>query len=170
MDLFGPIGVRAGFCPVCQCLPLQRELQIVALGAGLSNSAMIYLKKVMTFATHRWTIGHNPVHSNKTKVIQSYSVALRVPERRVTRPSGLLRAAPYSGSTIAVPRNHNLRVAFSSRKRHLSRFWQGHVNCGSALQGVGIMHDILVALAFVAMVASPAIFASIQKPKTDDDV
>jgi len=32
------------------------------------------------------------------------------------------------------------------------------------------MHDVLVALAFVAMVVCPAIVASSQKPETDDEV
>jgi hypothetical protein len=31
------------------------------------------------------------------------------------------------------------------------------------------MHDILVALAFIAMVASPAILAAIPRDETDDD-
>ena len=32
------------------------------------------------------------------------------------------------------------------------------------------MHDVLVALAFVAMVICPAIVASSQKPETDDEI
>ena len=32
------------------------------------------------------------------------------------------------------------------------------------------MHDILIVLSFVAMVAFPAILASMQKPETDDEV
>jgi hypothetical protein len=32
------------------------------------------------------------------------------------------------------------------------------------------MHDILVALAFVAMVICPAIVASAQKPESEDDL
>jgi hypothetical protein len=31
------------------------------------------------------------------------------------------------------------------------------------------MHDLLIALAFVAMVAFPAIVASMQRPETDDE-
>jgi len=31
------------------------------------------------------------------------------------------------------------------------------------------MHEFLIALAFVAMVASPAIVASMQKPESDDE-
>src|SRR5271157_206748 len=40
----------------------------------------------------------------------------------------------YSGSTIAVLRNHCPQVAFSSRKCHSARYWKGHVNCGTALE------------------------------------
>jgi len=39
----------------------------------------------------------------------------------------------YSGFTIAVPRNHRSQVPFSSRKRHPSLHYKGHVNCGPAL-------------------------------------
>jgi hypothetical protein len=36
-------------------------------------------------------------------------------------------------------------------------------------KGVLLMHDILVALAFVAMLACPAIVAAIPRTKTEDD-
>jgi hypothetical protein len=38
------------------------------------------------------------------------------------------------------------------------------------IQGAAKMHDILIALAFVAMVACPAIVASMQKPETDEEI
>jgi hypothetical protein len=31
------------------------------------------------------------------------------------------------------------------------------------------MHDVLIALAFVAMIACPAIVASLQRPESDDE-
>jgi hypothetical protein len=46
----------------------------------------------------------------------------------------------------------------------------GLLNCYKSLAGRGItMHDILVALAFVAMVACPAIVAAFPKRESEDE-
>src|ERR1035437_3175851 len=50
---------------------------------------------------------------------------------------------------MAVPRNHDRRVAFSLRKSHPAQHWQGHVNWRTALQQVVVLgeHDFAL-LAF----------------------
>jgi hypothetical protein len=48
------------------------------------------------------------------------------------------RAAPYSGSRMAVPRSHCCGVAFSSRKCHPSPPLKGHVNSGTALETTAV--------------------------------